>query len=56
MARQRGVRHESQALACEVLDNRKNAEAAPVSERQAFAASPIRAQPKQKSSRLRPAA
>ena len=29
MARQRGVRRESQALACEVLDNRRNAEAAP---------------------------
>jgi hypothetical protein len=32
MARQRGVRHESQALACEVLDNHKNAKAAPVRE------------------------
>lgn len=32
MARQRGVRHESQALACEVLDNHKNSEAAPVHE------------------------
>jgi len=32
MARQRGVRHESQALACEVLDNQKNAEAVPVRE------------------------
>lgn len=43
MDRQRSVRHESQALAREILDNRKNAEAAPVRERQAFAASPIRA-------------